>query len=222
MSLYANLVWLHMLLLVLWLGGDLGVFILGQHFRKRSYSLPERLTILKLLVITDLGPRFAWALMVPMSLTLLHAGGWWPGLPFAAVLAGWVIGLGWSWLVFDSHAHDMTPRAARNRRIEGWLRYALAAFYIGLGSLALATGAPLAEHWLALKALLFGLIFVAAILIDHNFKPVGPQLMALINQGSSDATEVPLRATMDRTRRWVLTVYALLFLTSWLGSVKPF
>lgn len=221
MSLYANLVWAHMLLFVLWLGGDLGVFILGQHFRRRSYSLPERLTILRLLVIVDLGPRFAWALMVPMSLTLLHVGGWWPGLPLAAVVAAWIIGLGWAWLVHDSHAHDQTPRAARNRRIEANFRYALAVFYLALGSLSLATGAPLAPQWLASKALLFGLIFVAAIMIDRAFKPVGPQLMALISQGSSDATEVPLRATMDGTRRWVLLLYALLLITSWLGLVQP-
>lgn len=222
MSLYPNLVWVHMLLLVLWLGGDLGVFILGQHFRRRSYSLAERLTILRLLVITDLGPRFAWALMVPVSITLLHAGGWWPGLPFAAVLVAWGIGLGWSWLVWDAHAHDMTPRATRNRQVESWLRIMLAGGYLALGSISLVLKAPLAEPWLAAKALLFGLIFVAAIMIDRKFKPVGPLLMALIEKGSSDATEVPLRSTMDATRRWVLLVYALLFVTSWLGSVKPF
>jgi len=220
--LYATLVYAHLLLFVLWLGGDLGVFVLGQHFRMRSYSLPERLTLLKLLVAIDMGPRSAWALMVPMSLTLLYAGGWWAGLPMAVVIAGWAVGLFWLWLVWDAHAHDMTPRAARDRRIEGWLRYGLTAFYLGLGGVSFATGAPLAEHWLAAKALLLGLIFAAAIMIDHAFKPVGPQLMALINGGSSNATEVPLRATMDGTRRWVFTVYALLFATSWLGSVKPF
>ncbi|WP_439532817.1 hypothetical protein [Polymorphobacter sp.] len=222
MSLYQNLVWLHMLLFVLWLGGDLGVFILGQNFRRRSYSLPERLTLLKVLVIVDLGPRFAWALMVPMSLSLLYVGGWWPALPGAVVAAAWMIGIGWSALVWDAHVHDMTPRAARNRRIEGWLRYGLAACYLALGALSLVTGGPLEQTWLAWKALLFGAIFLAAIGIDWSFKPVGPQLMALIQQGSSDATEVPLRATMDRTRLWVLTVYLLLFVTSWLGSTKPF
>jgi hypothetical protein len=222
MSLYENLVWLHLLLFVLWLGGDLGVFVLGQHFRRRSYSLPERLTLLKLLVIVDLGPRFAWALMVPMSLTLLYAGNWWPGLPGAVIVVAWAIGLGWSWLVWDAHVHDMTPRAARNRRVEGWLRWALAAGYLGLGAISVLSGAPLDQGWLAWKALMFGLIFLAAIMIDWSFKPVGPQLMALINQGSSDATELPLRATMDATRRWVLLVYALLFVTSWLGSTKPF
>ena len=222
MSLYENLVWLHLLLFVLWLGGDLGVFVLGQHFRRRSYSLPERLTLLKLLVIVDLGPRFAWALMVPMSLTLLYFGGWWPTLPGVIVALAWAIGLAWSWLVWDAHIHDMTSRAARNRRIEGWFRWGLAACYLGLGGLSLINGMPLEQGWLAWKAFMFGLIFLAAIMIDWSFKPVGPQLMALIEKGSSDATEVPLRATMDGTRRWVLLVYLLLFITSWLGSTKPF
>ncbi len=221
-ALYPNLIYLHLLLFVLWLGGDLGVFVLGQHFRRRSYSLPERLTLLKLLVAIDMGPRSAWALMVPVSLSMLYAGSWWPGLPLAVVALAWGIGLFWLWLVWDAHGHDMTPRAARDRRIEGWLRYALAAFYLGLGGLSLATGAPLAPHWLAVKALLFGLIFVAAIMIDVAFRPVGAQLGALIAQGSSDAMEVPLRATMDGTRRWVFAVYALLFVTSYLGLVKPF
>ena len=120
-------------------------------------------------------------------------------------------------------APETSPEASPDPMIDGlWLRYALTAFYLGLGGSSMAVGAPLAEQWLALKALLFGLIFAAAIMIDHAFKPVGVQLMALINQGSSDATEIPLRSTMDGTRRWVFTVYGLLFATSWLGSVKPF
>ncbi len=83
------------------------------------------------------------------------------------------------------------------------------------------TGAPVVLPWLAWKVLLFGLIFVAAILIDRAFKPVGPQLGRLIAEGSSDATEIPLWRTMDRTRIFVLMVYALLFVTAWLGVVKP-
>ena len=218
---YPHLVYFHLLLFVVWLGGDLGVFVLGQNFRRRSYSLPERLTLLRMLVAIDMGPRSAWALMVPSSLTLLYVGGWWPGLPLGAVVAGWAIGLGWLWLVWDAHKHDMTPRAARDRAIEAGLRWLLTGFYLALGGVSLLTGEPLAPPWLATKALLFGVIFAAAIMIDHAFKPVGPQLMALIEQGSSDATEVPLRSTMDGTRRWVLIVYALLFATSWLGVVKP-
>jgi hypothetical protein len=220
-DLYPILVYIHLILFVFWLGADLGVFLLGQHFRQRSYPLPERLTLLKMLVITDMGPRTAWCLMVPVSLSLLRAGGYW-ALPLPALLAAWAIGLGWLWLVWDAHLHDQTPRAQRNRRIEFWLKLALTGFYLWLGTASLLSGTPLEPHWLAWKALLFGLIFVAAIMIDVAFKPVGPLLMALVQQGSSDTTEVPLRRAMDRTRLWVFAVYALLFVTAYLGNAKPF
>lgn len=219
---YAALVYVHLLLFVLWLGADVGVFLLGQHFRKRErYTLDQRIALLKLLVEVDMVPRSAWALMVPLSLSVLAAGGWW-AVPPVLLWGAWVVGLGWLWLVWDSHRHDMPPRAARNRRIEGWLRWLIGAFYLGLGAHSLALGAPLGPAWLALKALMFGLIFVAAIMIDVTFKPVGAQLAAVLNQGSSDATEIPLRRTMDATRVWVWAVYLLLLVTAFLGNVKPF
>lgn len=220
MTVYPVLVWVHLLLFVFWLGADLGVFILGQHFRRRTYSLPERLTILKLLVVTDMGPRTAWALMVPVTLWLLVLGGHW-AVPGWLLGGGSLLGLAWLALVWDAHSHDQTPRAARDRRIEGWLKLAITGFYLTLGIKSLATGLPLAEVWLAWKALLFGVIFLAAIMIDVAFRPVGPLLGRLIAEGSSNATEVPLRAVMDRTRVWVFAVYGLLLVTSYLGTVKP-
>lgn len=219
---YPSMVYVHLLLFVFWLGGDVGVFLAGQHFRKRqAYTLEQRIALLKLLVLIDMAPRTAWALMVPVSLTVVKMGGFWD-MPAAMLVAAWAVGGFWLWLVWDAHAHDMTPRAARDRKIESWLRIALTLFYLGLGLVSLGTGAPLEPRWLASKALLFGLIFAAAIMIDVTFKPVGPQLGRLLKEGSSDATEVPLLATMNRTRRWVFTVYGLLVVTSYLGLVKPF
>jgi hypothetical protein len=218
---YQSLAYVHLLLFALWLGADAGVFLLGQHFRKRhAYSLDQRVALLKLLVIVDMVPRTAWALMVPISLTLASAGGMLVA-PVWLVPGAWALGGVWLWLVWDAHLHDQTPRAARDRRIEFWLKVAILIFYLGIGVASLATGAPIALPWLAWKAVLFAAIFAAAIMIDVRFRPVGPQLVRLLNEGSSDATEIPLRATMDRTRRWVFTVYALLIATSWLGVAKP-
>lgn len=218
---YPTLVYVHLLLFVLWLGADVGVFVLGQHFRRReTYTLDQRIALLKLLVIIDLTPRTAWALMVPISLTVSYMGGWWD-LPLAIVMIGWAIAAVWLWLVFDAHNHDMTPRAARDRKIEGWIRYLLCAGYLFLGAESLLTNHPIEPDWLAWKALLFGLIFAAAIMIDVAFKPVGAQLGRLLTEGSSDETEIPLRRTMDRTRVWVWAVYILLLVTAFLGNVKP-
>lgn len=222
MSYYQLLVFVHILLFVLWLGADVGVFMLGQHFRKRDkYDLPQRLILLQLLVNLDMVPRTAWALMVPITLTMADAGGWWD-LPGWAVILAWLVGAFWLWLVWDAHIHDQTERATRDRIIEFFLKIGLTVFYLGLGIVSLVNEAPLIPIWLATKALMFGLIFAAAIMIDVAFKPVGPQLGKLIAEGSSDETEIPLLATMDRTRIWVWIVYLLLLATAFLGNVKPF
>jgi TRAP-type C4-dicarboxylate transport system permease large subunit len=220
-SAYPVLVYVHLLLFVLWLGADVGVFVLGQHFRKREkWSLDQRIALLTLLVEIDMVPRSAWALMVPLSLSVVDMGGWWD-VPAILLAGAWLVGLFWLALVWDAHLHDQTPRAARNRRIEGWLRWLIGGFYLWLGGQSLLLGAPLEPDWLAMKALLFGVIFVAAIMIDVAFKPVGAQLAAVLTEGSSDATEIPLRRTMDRTRVWVWAVYLLLLVTAFLGNVKP-
>ena len=218
---YPTLVYAHLLLFVLWLGADVGVFLLGQHFRKRTeYTLDQRIALLKLLVLVDMTPRSAWALMVPLSLSVVDLGNWWD-VPSLLLWGAWAIGLFWLWLVWDSHWHDQTPRAARNRAIEGWLRWIVGGFYLWLGGQSLLMDAPLQPDWLAWKALLFGVIFVAAIMIDVTFKPVGPLLMAVLEKGSSDETEIPLLRVMNRTRIWVWIVYALLLATAFLGNVKP-
>ena len=218
---YSLLVYAHLLLFVLWLGADVGVFLLGQHFRKRTvYTLEQRIALLKLLVLVDMVPRSAWALMVPLSLSVVDAGNWW-NVPLWLSIGAWAIGAFWLALVWDAHLHDQTPRAARDRAIEGWLRWIVGGFYLWLGAQSLLTDAPLAPGWLAWKALLFGVIFVAAIMIDVTFKPVGPQLAAVLEQGSTDTTELPLLRTMNRTRIWVWIIYALLLVTAFLGNVKP-
>ena len=61
-SVYSVLVYAHLLLFVLWLGADVGVFVLGQHFRKREkWSLDQRIALLTLLVEIDMVPRSAWS-----------------------------------------------------------------------------------------------------------------------------------------------------------------
>lgn len=221
LTLYTVLIFFHILLFVFWLGADLGVAILGGQFRKRDYSLPERLTILKILVMVDMGPRSAWALMIGSTISLLMAGGYW-ALPLWAAVLAWGISLTWLWLVWAAYKAGQTPYAATLKKIEMVLKWLLAGFYLALGLTSLIGNAPLEPNWLAAKAVLFGLIFIAAILIDIRFKPVGPLLMALIDKGSSEATEAPLLKAMNKSRFWVRMTYVLLVVTAFIGTSKLF
>jgi len=199
----------------------LGVAIAGSHFRDRTNSVEQRLSILKLLVATDMGPRSAWALMIASTISLLKVGGYWE-VPDWGVTLAWAISLFWLWLVWAAHKAGQTPKAAKLKKIEMALKWALAAFYLGLGIYALSTGEPLTEKWLAVKALVFGLIFVAAIMIDVMFRPVGPLLMRLIEEGSGGPVEEPLLKTMNKSRFWVRVTYVLLVIMALLGTTKPF
>jgi hypothetical protein len=217
---YTALVYLHILLFAAWLGGDIGVFALGQNFRKReAYSLETRLVLLKLLVLVDMAPRTAWALMVPVSISMSVAGGW-ASLPAWLVWASWVIGLGWLALTWAAFLAGQTARAKALRQMEFYLTIALA---LGYAALALAgfVGAVAMPDWLALKAGLFALIFAFAIMIDVANRPVGPKLQRLVESGSSPETEDPLLAAMNRVRVWVLGLYVLLLAVAAAGTFKP-
>ncbi|MEM7728970.1 MAG: hypothetical protein AAF311_06800 [Pseudomonadota bacterium] len=219
-DLYTWALFLHILLYVFWLGGDLGVAVLGGQFRKREdYTLDQRLALLKVLVMVDMGPRTAWALMVGSSITLAHLGSYWV-LPGWALALAWIVSAGWLYLVWAAYKAGQTPRAAKLRKIEMILKWALAAGYLYLGFVSLVLDDPIVPDWLAWKAFLFGLIFIAAIMIDVRFKPVGPALMTLIEKGSADETELPLRAVMDRSRFWVRVTYVLLVIIGFMGTSK--
>jgi len=220
-ALYDILVLFHILLFVFWLGADLGVAIAGSHFRDRSNTVEQRLSILKLLVATDMGPRSAWALMIASTISLLKVGQYWD-VPNWGVALAWAISLFWLWLVWAAHKAGQTPKAAKLRKIEMVLKWLLAGFYLALGTVSLMQGEPIVFKWLAVKSLTFGFIFIAAIMIDIKFKPVGPLLMKLIEQGSGGPVEEPLLKTMNKSRLWVRITYVLLVIMALLGTTKPF
>ncbi|MFN8732396.1 MAG: hypothetical protein ACK5ZD_04460, partial [Hyphomonadaceae bacterium] len=99
MGLYDVLVYVHVLAVVVWLGGDLGVAILGSAFRNRTKPLATRLEILRLLGVVDMGPRTAWVVMVPLSVTLVAVAGYWD-LPNWALWLAWLVGVVWMGLTW--------------------------------------------------------------------------------------------------------------------------
>lgn len=224
---YAYMLFLHILLFVVWLGVDLGVFTLGQYFRKRELPMDTRLTVLRILVICDMLPRTAWALMVPTTLSLLFLGDWWSWpdgstIPAGLVWAAWAVGGFWLWLVWSAFLNDQTPKAAALRKVEFWLKVVLTGFYFWLGGQSVLLGYPLEPNWLASKAVIFGVIFAFAIMIDVAFKPLGPALGELIEQGSTTQREDKVLGIMNNTRIWVVSLYFLLLVTGFLGTTKPF
>jgi hypothetical protein len=211
---------LHILLLVYWLGADLGVFILARAARRADLSFDQRALLLKYGMIIDQLPRVCLALMLPVSLHLVDSAGY-GDVPPALFVLGWAVSAAWLWLLYALGKSEGTPRQQQLGTINlaGQGVFGLVVTVAGL-ALLLGYGPDIAP-WLALKVLLFGLIFFCAIMIDVEFRPMGPAFVRLATEGSTPEIEALITRTVDRAVWWVLAIYALVIAITFLGAAKP-
>jgi len=210
----------HILLLVYWLGADLGVFILARAVRNASLSFEQRALLLKYAMVIDFLPRICFALMLPSGLHLTAASGY-ADVPMAAFIFAWVLAAAWLWLLFALGRAEGTPRQAELGKVNLAGQAAVGIIIIGAGLGLLLGFGPAVTTWLALKVLLFGLIFPCAIMIDVEFRPIGPAFGRLATEGSTPEVEAIITRTVDRAVWWVLAIYALVVAITFLGAVQP-
>ena len=216
---YSILLWAHVLLLVFWLGADVGVLVAGSWFKNRAYSVSERGLLLKLAATIDLLPRICFALALPVGFTLASAR-W--NLPFPSSLLGpvWLLDLVWIAIILVAFRLHDKPIAKQLARLQFGFLVIAGLGLLAYGASLLAAGSPV-QPWLAWKIILYGVIFFLAIGIDMAFRPILPAFMRLASEGSSDAVESDISRAMNNTIAVVLTLYAMLLAISFLGVTKP-
>jgi hypothetical protein len=223
-----HLVWLylHILLFVFWLGGDVGVWLSMAFVRDSRLSFETRATIIRLAFYVDLFPRVAFALMIPVGVQLAGTLGL---LPASTTLrsAAWAIGLAWSALHLTALWLKGSPRARQLRTINVAFEAAMGALFVGAGGVALLgvdlarwVGPIAAAPWFATKLLLFGLVFWIVLGIDTRFQPFTTLLQAG-PQGLTPQLEGRVRRLSTQTMAWALLLYALILVIAFLGKVKP-
>jgi hypothetical protein len=210
----------HILLLVYWLGADVGLFLVMAWIKDRRLDYATRVTLIRLAFYIDLAPRTCVALILPVGMHLAAGLGVAPIPGWLFVLA-WAIGLGWTALHVALVVRKGTPLAARLRRVNNAWELVAGALFIAIGALSLATGAPVAAGWFALKLLLFGLVFWVILGIDTRFQPF-TTLLRLGEQGLDDAAEAAITRATNLTMAWALLLYGLVLAIAFLGKVKPF
>ncbi len=101
---------MHVMLLVYWLGADLGVLLLARAAKRAELSFAERAFALRMAVAIDLVPRLCFAVMFPVGLHVTASGGF-AVVPVSAFIAAWAVSLGWIALLFAIGKFEGTPRA---------------------------------------------------------------------------------------------------------------
>ena len=86
---------LHILLLVFWVGTDVGVFIAAKWSERTALSMETRQTVLQLGMVLDRLPRSALTLIIPSGCQLAVSSHWMT-LSNAALISMWAHSASWS------------------------------------------------------------------------------------------------------------------------------
>lgn len=210
--------WVHIMLFVLWLGADVGVFICGSWIRRSTLSLEQRMVLLQASGVIDLWPRVSAALMLPVGLMLAQT--WVPALTWPWLAAGWLAAGSWILLTFMAMRRMGTPAGLRLQRITSAGLVLLGVVCL-VGGVGIMTGEVPGLQWLGGKLVLYALVCALAIGIEHAFKPVVTGFSLLGDQSSRERGDALVKAGMNRTLFVVAVLYATLVVASILGVFKP-
>ncbi len=230
---YGFLVAVHILLTVTWLGVDAGVFVGSHMIRNQAYAPGARFLVSRLMGYLDLGPRLSVPLIFAVGMSLAYLGGW-SALSAPLVWLTWAAAIAWCaailYVFMLQHRLEVTgvlSQAEQNwvrtyRRIDLWARWLWVAAIAG-GLLGGLFGLVVFKTtWLSLKVALFGLV----ILVGNALRLMpGTSSMALMaeihRQGSTPERETALYQRLKLTHPIILTMYACVVASVFLGVLKP-
>ncbi|MBM3512454.1 MAG: hypothetical protein FJX59_01920 [Alphaproteobacteria bacterium] len=213
--------YIHIMLLVFWLGADIGVFISAKIAKTTKYPVETRAALLTTAGIVDLFPRYCFALIFASGLSLVDAMGLYSPPLWALVLA-WVVGGIWVWAIWQAHCNPAAAWIKVYMKVQFWGEAVAGTALLAAAAASFATGSPVAEKWLAAKILLLGVMFFVAMTLEVVARPFGVAFGEIKSQGSTPEREARANAAMNNTLTVVGVIYAILFVVALIGRVKPF
>jgi hypothetical protein len=237
MRAYDALKAIHILLVIVWLGTDIGTFASFNRLLDTKLSVPTRLSMSRLSDLLDQGPRSALVLLLMLGLSLSHMGDWGFGGDAGALLA-WVaaaIGVLWFagvWMQFwVAHAPPGAVRppwaaafVARFKVVDLWWRVGVAGALVVAGVTSLAASGNdgiIGADWLAWKVLLFALIVVDGVMIRLLLPKLGGVIVAIAGGGSTPEREAELAKRAVPLKACVIVIWILLIMMSAIAVMKP-
>ena len=219
---YDILIYVHTVLFVYWLGGDLGVYLSAKFVADRNLSLDERFRFMKLLMQCDMGPRTALISLLPVGFQMAWDLGVSPigGIYLAAIWVAGLLWLGANWWMFFN---EQNPLTAKLKGIDMYIRYGVVIGMGGLGLLSFINGTPIEDNWLAAKILLFAGAVVLGVYLRSEIKNLILGF-GMIRAGGDEADKGNdiVSAALDRSKVAALFLWFIVALIAFIGKVKPF
>ena len=209
--------YLHILLLVFWVGTDVGVFIAARWSERTTLSIETRQTVLQLGMVLDRLPRSALTLIIPSGCQLAVSAGW-------LALSGTVLGSMWLaagvWLLILWRGFlSADPQVQEKSAKINWVLNLVLALVVSSTGVYLLTQTDTPD-WLALKVLAVGAIFCAGVLLDLLFKPAVDLFIALSATPDDENLNGAYTRALSPVYKAVLAIYAFALIAAALGVFK--
>ncbi len=217
---------LHILLLVAWLGIDVGVFTSSFVMRRPGLSTQTRTTVRRLMLSLDLAPRLSLILMIPVALGLSRATGWgWADIDESVFWIVGLLGAVWAGLSVVSVRRGIVGSVPnwvnRFSSLDQGLRGLASLFFLISGLWSLMGDGPWLAGWVAWKSTLFGVIISLGLLIRRAAGRYRPALLELLEQGESPQRLALVNRRIRGVYPLVLAVWVLLVAMVILAVVRP-
>ncbi len=221
---------LHILLLVAWLGIDVGVFY-GSFVMRRPGLTPEaRAQVRKMMTSLDLAPRLSLILMIPVALGLARVSGFGFGTADPTLIAAllWAVTiLALVWVAASVWAFRRRQEEPTDERLDSFnrsdisLRILASVAFVVMGVTSLSVQVPFAPTWLALKALLFGVVIAAGLWIRVAAARYRPALTELLELGETPERLAAVNSSIPGVYPAVLFVWGALVVMVILAVARP-
>lgn len=214
------IVWLHLLLFVYWLGGDIGVFYTSFFRNNPKYDVETRTLLSRITGDIDMAPRTTMVLMLPTGFSVAAIHGYLT-ISSTWLIAFWVFAAAWLVLVWWLHIEKDASKKAPWAKFDLRLRWVLMLTFVGIAILSFINNEPITENFVALKLLIFAGTIGCGIGIRVAAKPYIAAFTQIKAEGSTPEREAQLQGSAKAARNWVKGIWVLVALAAFIGTWKP-
>ena len=213
-------IFIHVLVMAFWLGGDMGAYYSAKLFVRTEYSPETRAVLARVMQGVDIFPRLSMVLVLPTGMTLAARtglspveGGW--------LILVWVVAAAWLFLVWNIHRPTAPDWGKKLHGLDSAINWVLLVVVLAAAVGSFVAGQPFSEPWLALKVLLYGFTFAGLIAVNKMLTPFGPAFARLLSEGSSPEVEAIIKGTIDRSKPVIWAFWAIVVANTAIGLFKP-
>ncbi len=216
MQSHSLMVLFHILLLVFWLGTDLGVFLAAKMSERSDLSEQTRGSLMQLAMVLDRLPRTALILILPSGLTLASNMQLMP-LSSSLLMLAWAVAAVWTMVMW---AGFLKPESSAEKTAH-LVNFALHCILVLVLAFAIYRWWPVAPLWVSIKLMALTAVLVCGILLDFTFKPAVDAFKDIMVNGATPDRDAQYSKAIAPVYWWVLAIYALVIIAAYAGVVKP-